>query len=59
MKPPKTIKKYIELVRMIECVGISTLRGYDNLKQEQKDILIELTGQISNIINEYEDEKKH
>jgi hypothetical protein len=59
MKPPKTIKTYIKLIRMIESIGISTLSGYEKLTEQQKDILIELTGQISNIINEYEDEKKH
>ena len=34
----------------------STIKGYDKLNQEQKNILAEISGQISNNINEYNDE---
>lgn len=56
MKEPKTIKGYIKLIRNIEKIAVSTLKGYDNLNQEQKNILSEIGGQISNNINEYNDE---
>lgn len=56
MKEPKTIKGYIKLIRNIEKIAVSTLKGYDNLNQEQKNILSEISGQISNNINEYNDE---
>ena len=56
MKEPKTIKGYIKLIRNIEKIAVSTLKGYDDLNQEQKNILSEISGQISNNINEYNDE---
>lgn len=56
MKEPKTIKGYIKLIRNIEKIAVNTLKGYDNLNQEQKNILSEISGQISNNINEYNDE---
>ena len=56
MKEPTTIKGYIRLIRNIEKIAVSTLKGYDKLNQEQKKILSEISGQISNNINEYNDE---
>ena len=55
MKEPKTVKAYLKIIRKIEMTAISTLNGFEKLSESQKEILIELSGQISNIINEYED----
>ena len=56
MKEPSTIKGYVKLIRNIEKIAVSTLKGYDKLNQEQKNILAEISGQISNNINDYNDE---
>lgn len=55
MKHPKTIKGYIKLVRKLECIPLTFLKGFDKLTEQQKQQLYELSGSISNNINEYID----
>jgi hypothetical protein len=52
VKEPKTIKQYIKIMRMFDKLSISDLKGFEILNEEYKSILIELSGEISNKINE-------
>ena len=52
MELPKTIKGWILLMRKIECHSIVTLKGFDSLPIEDREILKILDAEISNHINE-------
>jgi len=52
MKTPTTIKGYISLIRKIELIGPQSLKGFEKLSEEDKEILSYMSGEISNHINE-------
>lgn len=54
MENPKTVKGYISLIRKIELISPSELKGFDNLPEEYREILSYLSADISNHINEIE-----
>lgn len=53
---PKTIKGYISLMKKIEKVPIAYLDGFDNLDDFTQDLIYELSGAISNRVNEIPDD---
>ena len=52
MKEPRTIKSYLKLIELIDRISISELIGFDKLTDETRDILIELSAEISNKLND-------
>ena len=52
MKKPKTIKGWLSIMRMIESIPISHLKGFDELKIDDKEKLKFLSGEISNGIQD-------
>ena len=52
MKEPRTIKSYLKLIELIDRISISDLIGFDKLTDETRDILIELSAEISNKLND-------
>lgn len=54
MKKPTTIKGYINLIRKIELIDPSSLKGYEKLPKNTKNEIGRLSAEISNIINEIE-----
>ena len=52
MKEPRTIKSYLKLIELIDRIIISDMIGFDKLTDETRDILIELSAEISNKLNE-------
>lgn len=52
MKEPKTIKGYILMMRRIEKIPCSLLKGYDKLPHSDQNELSGLSGSIGNHINE-------
>ena len=53
MRDPKTIKGYISLMRQVEMIIPYMLKGHDELPQNDKDILDDLSCSISNVFNEF------
>lgn len=51
-KEPRTIKGYISLIKKIELIDPSSLKGFDKLSLEYQEILSFLSVDISNYINE-------
>ena len=56
MKEPKTIKGYISMIKFIEKIVISDKIGFDELREIEKYILIELSAEISNRIKDLDAE---
>lgn len=52
MKEPRTIKSFLKLIELIDRMSISDLIGFDKLTDETRDILIELSAEISNKLND-------
>ena len=52
MKEPRTIKSYLKLIELIDRICISEMIGFDKLTDETRDILIELSAEISNKLND-------
>ena len=52
MKEPRTIKSYLKLIELIDRIIISDMIGFDKLTDEIRDILIELSAEISNKLND-------
>ena len=52
MKEPRTIKSYLKLIELIDRISISDMIGFDKLTDEERDILIELSAEISNKLND-------
>ena len=52
MRKPKTIKGYISLIRQLEKIHPTWLKGFDALPEEDKENLTALDVEISNSINE-------
>ena len=52
MKEPRTIKSYLKLIELIDRISISDMIGFDKLTDETRDILIELSAEISNKLND-------
>ncbi len=50
MKTPTTIRGYFSLMKKIELIDPTDLVGYDDLPQEIKDDISELSGNISNTV---------
>ena len=51
----KTIKSYLKLLRKVEMISASSLKCYDKLSDEQKEILRYLNAEISNHLGEFKD----
>lgn len=56
MKQPKTIKGYLSILRKLESTGHTTLRDYDKLNPEQKQLIGFMSGEIGNILGEFKSE---
>ncbi len=54
----KTIKGYASAVRRLEKNSIACLRGFDELSREEQDILYAITGELGNLLGEFEDKIK-
>ncbi len=48
----KTIKTYISIIRKIELVSPTLLKGFDKLSNKEKELIEILDAEISNNINE-------
>jgi hypothetical protein len=55
MKKPKTIKGYLSYLRRVAHLGVSGLKGYDKLTQEQQVTLGSISADIDNTVGEFED----
>ncbi len=53
MKEITTIKAYIKLIKEIEKIPPSFLKGFDKLPVEKQELILLLSADISNNINEY------
>ena len=53
MKEPKTIPGYFTIIRMIERVGVSNLKGFDQLSENKKRALGLLAAGISNDLKDW------
>lgn len=54
MKLPVTIKGFVSLLKKIERQGPESLKGFNNLSQNQQDLLKDLDAELSNYINEFD-----
>jgi len=54
MRTPKTVKGYISFLRAIEKRSVESLRGFDRLSEADKELLITIDAEISNLVNEVE-----
>ena len=52
MKEPTTIKGYIKLIRFVEMVSPNEMKGFDNLSNDDKYKLQELSAELSNKVND-------
>jgi len=55
LEKPKTIRGYVNLIRKIELIDPSALKGYEKLSKKTKDEIGKLSAEISNIVNEIEE----
>lgn len=54
MKEPQTIKGYISLIRKIDKIPVSHLKGFDELSKEQQKCLLALTAELANSLGEFD-----
>ncbi len=52
MRLPTTIKGYISLIKQIELIDCSSLKGFEDLSTGDQETLLILDAEISNQINE-------
>ena len=51
MREPATIKGYMSLIRLIQDIPVSTLKGFDDLTEEQQEALLTMTADVDNNIS--------